>query len=223
MRPEAIVFDFDLTLADSMPAFVACHQHAARTLDLPPPTAEAVGRTIGTPLPLGFRKLYGIDDDALAARYIHVYQAHADLIMTDLTVMLPGATETIRRLAADGFRLGIVSQKRRYRIDDVLRREGLLPLFGAVLGDEDVPAFKPDPRGLMLAVERLNGTPATSLYVGDTVIDAETAQRAGIAFVAVLSGETTADEFAPYDWLGIIAGIADLPDVLLLDATAGRP
>ena len=67
-----------------------------------------------------------------------------------------------------------------------------------MLGGEDVPAFKPDPRGLLLALERLAVAPADAIYVGDTTIDAEAAANAGLRFVAVLTGPTTRADFAPY-------------------------
>ena len=70
--------------------------------------------------------------------------------MTSLTTMLPGAADALEALQDAGLRLAIVSQKLRYRVEDVLRREGLLECFLTILGGEDVPAFKPDPRGILM-------------------------------------------------------------------------
>jgi phosphoglycolate phosphatase len=134
--------------------------------------------------------------------------------MTGLTVMLPGATEAVRSLQRSGLAMAIVSQKLRYRVEDVLRRESLLDAFVAVLGAEDVPAFKPDPRGLLLALERLETPAAEALYVGDTTIDAEAAANAGLRFVAVLTGPTTRDEFSRFETHAILDSAAALPGLL---------
>jgi phosphoglycolate phosphatase len=209
--PAAIVFDFDLTLADSLPGFVQSHGHAATQLNLPVPPPEAIGRLIGTPLPIAVRQLYHFDSDAAADSYIRLYQAHADRVMAGLTTVLPGVSDSIDALYGAGIALGVLSQKLRYRIEDVLRRESLLDRFGVVFGGEDLPDFKPDPRGLLLAIDRLGATPATGLYVGDTLIDAEAAKRAGVPFIAVLTGFTTRAEFAPYTPTAILDSVASLP------------
>ena len=211
--PKAIVFDFDLTLADSIEGFVDAYGHAARELGLPEPTRENLSRMIGTPLPLAIAQLF-VDHDFDAEEYIRLYQARSDETMIGKTVMLEGAVDALHKLGEAGIKLGIVSQKMRHRVARVLQREGLLPIFNVVLGGDDVPDFKPDPRGLLTAIERLEATPDTSLYCGDTVIDAQAANNAGARFVAVLTGPTTADDFAPYEPLAILSSAGELPSFL---------
>lgn len=211
---QAIVFDFDLTLADSRPGFDACHKYAAERMGLPIPTAEMAGRTIGTPLPLAYVELYGANEAGKADEYVKLYQARADDVMTELTSMLPGAAEALEALQDAGLRLAIVSQKLRYRVEDVLRREGLLERFVTILGGEDVPAFKPDPRGILMAIERLDATRDEALYVGDTPIDAEAASNAGVGFVGLLSGFALRDDFREYKPLAVLDGVGQLPEWL---------
>jgi phosphoglycolate phosphatase len=211
---EAVVFDFDLTLADSRPGFDECHRYASERTGLPRPTPEATGRTIGTPLPLAFIDLYGADEAGRAEAYIKLYQARADEVMTELTTMLPGAPEALEALEDAGLRLAIVSQKLRYRVEDVLRRENLLERFVTVLGGEDVPAFKPDPRGILMAIERLDANQDEAIYVGDTTIDAEAARNAGVGFVGLLSGFALRDEFEVYKPLAVLHDVGELPEYL---------
>jgi phosphoglycolate phosphatase len=214
VRARAVIFDFDLTLADSSPGFDDCHRFAAGRLGLPPPDHESVRRTIGTPLPLAVPMLYGSAIDGRLDEYVGIYQVRADEVMTGLTVMLPGAAAAVRRLRDAGFLLAIVSQKLRYRVEDVLRRESLLDCFHVVLGAEDVPAFKPDPSGLRIALDRLAVPDSDALYVGDTTIDAEAAAKATMRFVAVLTGPTTRADFAPHHPLALVESVADLPALL---------
>ena len=210
---RAIVFDFDLTLADSSQGFIACHRFAASQFGLPEPSPTAIAASIGTPLDIVFTRLYGAKHAGVAEGYIRAYQEYADRVMTGLTVMLPGAVDTVHRLHSGSLKLGIVSQKLRYRVEEVLRRESLLDCFGVVLGGDDIPAFKPDPRGLVMAIESLDARGA-SLYVGDTTIDAEAARNANVPFAAVLTGVTKAQEFRTYKPIAILKSVAGLPDLL---------
>jgi phosphoglycolate phosphatase len=211
---EAVVFDFDLTLADSRPGFEECHRHAAERTGLPVPTREQAGRTIGTPLPLAFIDLYGAAEAGKAEEYVKLYQAHADAVMTDLTTMLPGAADALEALQDAGLRLAIVSQKLRYRVEAVLNRDGLLERFVTVLGGEDVPAFKPDPRGILMAIKRLEATQSEAIYVGDTTIDAEAANNAGLGFVGLLSGYAQRSDFDVYKPLAVLPDVGELPEYL---------
>ncbi len=116
---------------------------------------------------------------------------------------------------AGGISLAIVSTKFRYRIEQVLLRDGLDHAFEVIVGGEDVAAHKPDPSGLIVALGRLGRTPAEVLYVGDSAVDAETTKRAGVPFVAVLSGVTPREAFAPYRPHAIIEDLALLPALVL--------
>jgi phosphoglycolate phosphatase len=93
-------------------------------------------------------------------------------------------------------------------------REGLLDAFACVLGAEDVPAFKPDPSGLLLALERLGVDAADAIYVGDTTIDAEAAANAALRFIAVLTGPTTREDFASFTTAAIIDDVGKLPGAI---------
>ena len=61
-----------------------------------------------------------------------------------------------------------------------------------IVGGEDVKAAKPSPEGLLLAIKRLHVSKAETLYIGDSTVDAETAQAAGVDFAGVTHGVTTA-------------------------------
>jgi phosphoglycolate phosphatase len=208
---RALIFDFDFTLVDSSKGFIECHNFAAERSGLPSPAPETVRRTIGTPLPLAFVELYGAADEATIRPYVELYQARADEVMTPLTHLLPATAATIDALRKRSLALAIVSQKLRFRIEDVLRREGLLSSFDVIIGGEDLTRLKPDPEGLLLAVSRLGA--AGAVYVGDTVIDAGAAENAGLPFVAVLTGATLRDEFAPFRPAAILDDLATLPDL----------
>ena len=82
--------------------------------------------------------------------------------------------------------------------------------FQAIVGGRDVTNLKPHPEGLLKILDAIGVAPEGSLYVGDSLVDAEAAQRAGVDFVAVLSGVTEAREFDGYESLAIIQNVSGL-------------
>lgn len=212
-RFQTVVFDFDYTLADSSRGVIACIDFALAELGFPAVSAEAAKQTIGLSLADGFQMLVGPQHVAQSGEFARLFVKRADEVMADLTVLFESAPATIAALKTQGFSLGIVSTKFRYRIEAVLEREGLGDAFDVIIGGEDVAEHKPDPTGLLTAIERLGGVPEGALYVGDSVTDAETARRAGVSFVAVLSGVTPRQAFLGYPVYGILKSLAELRNV----------
>lgn len=206
-----MLFDFDLTLADSSAGAVECVNHALRAVDQPAADPERIRRTIGLSLPDGFEQLTGITTPALVQEYSRRFVERADEVMVELTRLYAGVPEVVSSLRARGVRLAIVSTKFRRRIEAVLERDGLAGSFDVIVGGEDTSRHKPDPEGLLLALERL-GTPVpASVYVGDHPVDARAAAAAEIAFVAALTGTSGREAF---DALGARAFVSDLSELL---------
>jgi phosphoglycolate phosphatase len=196
---EAILFDFDLTLADSSGGVTECANHALRALGLADAEPAAVRRTIGLSLAHSFRALSG---------------KHADRVMAQLVCLYPGVADTIRDLRGRGLRTAIVSTKFRYRIEDILARAELSGLVDVIVGGEDVAQHKPHPESLQRALRLLDVHSSRAVYVGDHPVDAQAAASAKIPFVGVLTGATDAQAWAAFAPLHIIAGVTELPAIL---------
>jgi len=212
---QAVLFDFDYTLADSSRGVAECVNFALNRLGLPPASYKAICQTIGLPLSDAFVRLAGQKCATRSEEFARFFAERADEVVAGLTVVYDTAAPAVRRLKQNGLKLGIVSTKFRYRIESVLKREGLLEAFDVIIGAEDVAQDKPDPAGLQRARERLNSLPGQTLYVGDSVIDAETARRGGTPFVAVLSGVTSREDFSQYSVMEIVEDLTQLADWLV--------
>jgi phosphoglycolate phosphatase len=211
---KAIIFDFDYTLADSSRGVVECINFALDSLGLPPVPAEQACRTIGLSLPDTFLKLAGPEFIAQSDEFAHLFIQRADEVMADMTVLFESTPQAITLLKQRGLKLGVVSTKFRYRIENILKRENLAGSFDIIIGGEDVANHKPHPEGLQTALNRLGYAPAVSLYVGDSVTDAETAKRAGVPFVAVLSGATPKAGFSGYAVHKFLENVGKLPNLI---------
>lgn len=192
------IFDFDYTLADSSRGIVYCFNQVLEKHGFNDISDEMIKRTIGMTLQNSFKVLTGENDSDKISNYVKEYVKTADGCMTDNTVLFPETAEVLETLKENGVKLGIVSTKYRYRIKEVLDREFEGELIDVIVGGEDVTTHKPSPEGLLLAIEKLNSKPDNCLYIGDSTIDADTAQVAGVDFYGVLNGATTKEELSKY-------------------------
>ncbi len=217
LEVKGVIFDFDYTLADSSDGVIECANYALGRLGFPAAPDDAIRRTIGLSLPHSLPALVGDEHAELGDEYMRVFQEKAFKIMPDATLVYEFVPSLVDTLLDRGINIGIVSSGRRRRINAVLQRYGLDGRFGVIVGSEDVETMKPDPTGLRRAVDALSTPIESCLYVGDSVTDAETARRAGVPFVAVLSGVTEREAFAEYAPAMVLGSAGKLPGALGLE------
>jgi phosphoglycolate phosphatase/pyrophosphatase PpaX len=138
-----------------------------------------------------------------------------------------GVLELLSKLREQGLKLGIVSGKSRPAWE-ITARLTALGAFDVVIMDDDMPAPKPDPRGIGMALESLGVEARESVYIGDAVFDLDAAIAAGVRPAAALwskQGQRRQDLLreaeqrgatilhAPVDLLGIIQIPDSLPNV----------
>jgi pyrophosphatase PpaX len=191
MRFRIVLFDLDGTLIDSGPIIIASMQHAARTVlgrEIPP---EELATTIGGQGIVA--QMNAIDADHAEA-LLESYKEHNDGLhetleaFDELLALLPA-------LKAEGRELGIVTAKRHRTVGLALDRfPQLADVVDVVVAHEDTDRHKPDPEPVLLAVERLGGTPAETVYVGDSPFDIGAAKAAEAFAVAVGWGGIHPDE-----------------------------
>ena len=215
---RAVCFDFDYTLGDSTDSIVAGFQHGFSKLGWPIPDRETVRGTIGYLLEDAYALLTGDGDPDRQAQFRAYFLEVAKPRQREETTLFPGAAELLRALHSRGVRLGIVSTKSGDTIQYIMDRCGLGELLDLVIGSYEVTRHKPHPEGILKALEHMQVPPEDFLYCGDTVLDAEAAQRAGVDFAAVLNGTTPAEDFAPWPHVCIARNLNQL-EVLL---TPGR-
>ena len=182
---EAILFDWDGTLVDSLGAF-----HRANAIVM-----ESFGlafdiQTYRRHYTPDWREMYlrlGIPSDRLDEANDRWETAFAD--GGDSVIAFPGAAAALHGLRAAGAVLGIVTAGHREVVEPQLERTGLARLLPVRVYGDDLPVHKPDPAPLRRALE-LAGRghrPATSIYVGDAPTDMQMAVSAGARGVGIES------------------------------------
>ena len=205
----ACLFDFDYTLGDATEGIVASMNYAFGCLGLPAQDREAIRRTIGMHLSEAFTNLTGLMHPEQSVAFQQAFRTKADQVMTGSTVLFPDAIPVLKRIKAAGIMTGIVTTKFRYRIVELLEAQKITDLVDVIVGGEDVSSPKPDPEGLLLAIDRLGLPRNLVLYTGDSTIDAKAAIAAGVDFVAVTTGTTSREDFAPYPSILVAGSLAE--------------
>ncbi len=212
---KAVIFDFDYTLGDSTNGIVLSVNYALEQLGHSVRDIAEIRKTIG----LSLRDTYSVltlncDLDE-AEQFAKLFKEKADDVMVVNTELYNGVKDVLKELKNKGYKIGIVTTKFHSRIEQILRKFEANEMVDIIVGADDVKLEKPDPEGLWYAIERLNLKNNDVLYVGDSLVDAQTAENAGVDFVGVLTGTTTRQDFEKYCSSYIGENISDIYNFIL--------
>lgn len=214
MRPRAVIYDHDGTLVDSLAIVVAATNAVLGGCGVPPrPRAEVIA---GMVHPTGLRMgmLLGVNGAAEQARLAAAFYDHAFALGTTHATVYDGIADLVNGLVAEGLPQGVVSNNQGRLVRRLLAHLGLGPAFGTVIGEEDMPAPKPDPRGLVACAHRLGVDPAAAVYVGDTIGDLDTAKAAGMPCIGVTWGITPRTVLEEAGFVAVVDAPADIADLI---------
>ena len=188
MKYPLVIFDFDGTLADSLPCFLGImdrlsEQHGFRKIAVH--DLEAMrrfdARQLFQHLGIPFWKLPGLTRQIRRLMAEHV----------DEVSLFPGIEDFLRRLLGQGVDLAIVSSNSWENIRRILGPENTL-LFQHTECEASIFGKRPKLRRVL---RKSGHTPDRAIYIGDEIRDLQAAHAEGLAFGAVTWGHTPADQF----------------------------
>jgi phosphoglycolate phosphatase len=193
-RPLAI-FDIDGTLVDSRASIFQAATEAARALGLPEPDYDRVRRIVGLSLP---EALHTLEPQLTALeldRFVEGFRQcfHRLYAEGHEEPLYPGATDLLRRLHRDGWRLSLATGQNRKGVGRNLARQGWAELFVSSHCAEDGPG-KPHPAMLHAALAAAACEPDSAIMIGDTTHDIVMARNAGVRPQGVAWGFHTPEE-----------------------------
>ncbi|ACE83398.1 HAD family hydrolase [Cellvibrio japonicus] len=184
---KAILFDHDGTLVDSEEVHYQLWREIMRAYAVDLSAEEYRDYYSGIPtaknaLDLTVRHQLPIDAPSLAAQK---HQVTRDYIARTAFPLMPHADATVRRFAATGAQLAVVTGSTRNCVDATLAAYQWQPLFSTIVSSEDVSNNKPAPDSYLLALQRLGLSAQEAIAIEDTAHGLQAATRAGITCVAV--------------------------------------
>jgi len=191
---KAIVFDLDGTLVDSAPDIVAAGNALLAAEGAAAIPFEVARGFIGAGADVFVRRMMaaaGMGDDPAHAARLHAAFLERYEGAVGATALYPGVIGALDALAAQGWRIGICTNKPEEITARVLEQLDLSRWFGAVVGESPRLPRKPAPDMLLAALDRLGARPQDAIMVGDSAADIGTAKAAGVRSIAVTFGYTT--------------------------------
>ncbi len=183
---KLVILGFDGTIADTTPGTLYCLNTIATSMGYKPVDHEALLSVVDGQLRVAFNKLYNMSEDEIeyaVKNYSKLYSQKG----TEMFTLYKGMEDNLRKLREKGYKIAIATHKHRMYTKDILEAQGLSELFDAVCAtDVDVELEKNDL--ILQACEILGVSVEESIFVGDGVIDAISAEEAGIDFAAALYG-----------------------------------
>jgi phosphoglycolate phosphatase len=208
---KLVIFDLDGTLLNTIDDLGTAANHTLAELGLPQHTLDEYRLMVGN----GMRKLImralpqdkASDDafiDSTLKQFLEYYAAHIDIY----TKPYPGIPELINTLSTDGYLLAVASNKIQAGAERLIERFFPVIPFVAVMGNSPLYPLKPDAAVVEYIMDKAGTDCTSTVMVGDSGTDIQTARNAGIPIIAVSWGFRPRHELTSADY------IADSTDAL---------
>lgn len=219
MDVDAVAFDLDGTLIDTLDIYCRVLNIALERLGLQPAAKEVIvdaakegefawNRVLPRGLGAHAEELVQGAREIIEDLYKDALHEEAELI--------PGTSEILKKISGMGLKMALVtSTPMRYLMIklDPLRRAGVDGLFHLFITSDDAPKKKPAPDPLIVCARKLGVTPGRSVYVGDSRVDIRAGKAAGMKTAGVLTGMEDREALEREGPDAIIDSVAGLPDL----------
>jgi len=199
IKVELMLFDLDGTLIDSRADLARSINLMLADLGRPTLSEDTIAAFVGDGVRvLVYRSLTATHpeqkppDEYLHADGIALMHKHYADQMFVSTALYPHIKETLQYFREK--RKAVVTSKEVRFTELILERFGIAEDFDSIIGGDTVAARKPDPQPVIEAVNRLGGSFAEAVMIGDSENDINAGRRAGTMTCAVTYGFRTADE-----------------------------
>jgi phosphoglycolate phosphatase len=204
---RGVIFDFDGTLADTLPDLTDAVNFGLRQAGLAAQPAEHVREWIGSGIVvLCERALEAADGGHVSLEdYTRTVSDYYAAHRLDKTRPFPGIPELLDAVVARRIPMAVLSNKPHEHTPPLVEALFAKWPWTAIQGYVDEPTKKPNPGGALLIAEKMQLPPAEVMMVGDSAVDITTARRGGLVPVGVTWGYRSREEL-------IEAGAAHLID-----------
>jgi len=194
---DLLIFDFDGTLADSIPSAVEAIQKMIKELDLPYKTSEEINRHVGYGEVHLVSGSIGSREPKLLKKAMEVYESIYLKEGIKKISLYPHVKELLQYFKKKT-KL-ILSNKKDEFIKRILDDQGLTGYFAEVHGGDTAPCLKPDPCAINGIIEKHRVPKEKVMFVGDMTVDIETGKRANVRTCAVSYGFDGKDKLKKHD------------------------
>ncbi|MGD0449701.1 MAG: HAD family phosphatase [Candidatus Bathyarchaeia archaeon] len=186
---EAVIFDWDGTLADTRQVIVVSFQKALSEINCKV-TDEYIERRIGIGAAETFREILrsaGKSFDEKLVQHLIERKSQLEIELTNQVKLFPGARELLEALDCK-IKLGLASMNNCSVIMHLTEAKDLKKYFEVILTAESVSHSKPDPEIFLRTASELKMSPEKCVVFEDSIFGVKAAKSAGMDCVAVTTG-----------------------------------
>ncbi|MCR8641254.1 HAD family hydrolase [Paenibacillus sp. N1-5-1-14] len=183
MTIKSVIFDFDGTLADTLPVCFYAFGRVFKEIDGREVTAEDAVAMFG-PSEVGILE-QNIANQHLVTKAVEDFYAYYEQEHQKFVAYNTDIASLLVQLREQGLKIGIVTGKARRSLDismKVLEMEGL---FDVIITSDDVEKHKPHPEGIFKAMDLLQVEAEETLFIGDSHADVRAGKAAGVTTIGV--------------------------------------
>ena len=184
---KAIVFDMDGTVLDTLDELTKSLNYVFARHGLPSMTQKAIRPCLGFGYDGFIDKAAPQAPEALRRTMTKEFIAYYSARCQTTTFPYPGIPQVLRRLKAAGYHMAIVSNKGQGAVSE-LHDEYFKDFVDFSLGETPMYRKKPAPDMVWEALKRLGCAKEDAIYVGDSEVDKQTADNAGLDAALVTWG-----------------------------------
>lgn len=187
---KAIIFDLDGTLADTMPDLQTAMNNMLTRLGYRPRTRadlimainNGAKEFVSRSLP---KDVQGVDFILQSA--IDTYEEEYSRCYCDNTKAYSGIEAMLMDLKAMGIKLSVLSNKQDTFVKNIVAKLFDKKIFTGIQGQTTAP-MKPNPVSALALAKAMGVKPSRCLFIGDSDVDIETANNAGMRSIGVAWG-----------------------------------
>ncbi len=188
MKYDAVIFDLDGTLTDTLEDLKSSVNYALSQFGFPERNTEEIRSFVGN----GVKRLIYLSvpentPDEISERCLSVFREHYNNHSCEKTKPYDGISDLLKLLKDNGIKTAVVTNKMHSAAADIVEY-----FFGSLIditvGQIDGVAQKPQPDGIYKVLEKLGISKEKAVYVGDSEVDCVTAKNAGIPCIGVTWG-----------------------------------
>lgn len=195
---QACIFDLDGTLANTLNSIAYFANSALTACGYSTIEVEKYRYLVGNGADkLIHRMLAAVTDSYTEEDVLRLRKTYDTLYESDtmhLVTGYDGMQELLKALKRQNMKLAVLSNKPHNVTEEVIRNLFGNDLFDLCYGQRSQVERKPSPQGALLIAEELGVKPKQCLYIGDTNVDMQTGENAGMDTVGVLWGFRDRDE-----------------------------
>lgn len=198
---KTIIFDLDGTLLNTLEDLMISANYALLEFGFPTHSLEDIRKFVGNGVKKLIERAVPIDcPQDVIEKCLDVFKEHYSKNMYNHTKPYDSILEILEKLHNKGLKIGVVSNKFDSAVKELCQKY-FLNLVDIAIGQSDDVPKKPAPNVVFKAMKELSAEPSSTIYVGDSEVDVQTAKNSDLPCIGVLWGFRDRKDLAGADYI----------------------